>query len=179
MTIDIADRVAQLGMRLPPAPSPRGAYTGGVIHHDIAYVSGQVSRVGDQVIAGSVDHATPPEVIRHAAQTTVLRALSALAAALPPATRVERILFLRGFINAVPEFVNHSQVMDEASSLLLEIFGEMGRHARSAIGVASLPGGGLLEIELTVSLTHEAALPRQAHDAGPEQSDCAPPPGAR
>lgn len=179
MTIDIADRVAQLGMRLPPAPSPRGAYTGGVIHHDIAYVSGQVSRVGDQVIAGSVDHATPPEVIRHAAQTTVLRALSALAAALPPATRVERILFLRGFINAVPEFVNHSQVMDEASSLLLEIFGEMGRHARSAIGVASLPGGGLLEIELTVSLTHEAALPRQAHDARPEQSDCAPPPGAR
>ncbi|BCG03877.1 hypothetical protein PPGU19_084450 (plasmid) [Paraburkholderia sp. PGU19] len=166
MTIDITDRLGQLGMTLPPAPSPRGAYTGVVIHHDIAYVSGQVSRVGEQVIAGPVDHTTPPEVIRHAAHTCVLRALSALAAALPPATTVERILFLRGFVNAVPDFVNHSQVLDEASSLLHEIFGEMGRHARSAIGVASLPGGGLLEIELTVSLTHEAD--RHQPDATPQ-----------
>lgn len=155
MTIHIADRLAQLGMTLPPAPLPQGAYTGVVIHNDIAYVSGQVSRVGEQVIAGPVDHTTPPEVIRHAARTCVLRALSALAAALPPATTLERILFLRGFVNAVPSFANHSRVMDEASSLLHDIFGEMGRHARSAIGVASLPGGGLLEIELTVSLTHE------------------------
>lgn len=156
MTIAIADRLAQLGMTLPPAPSPRGAYTGVVIHHDIAYVSGQVSRIGEQVIAGPVDHTTPPDIIRHAARTCVLRALSALAAALPPTTSVERILFLRGFINAVPGFANHSQVMDEASSLLHDIFGEAGRHARSAIGVASLPGGGLLEIELTASLTQES-----------------------
>jgi enamine deaminase RidA (YjgF/YER057c/UK114 family) len=156
MTIAIADRLAQLGMTLPPAPSPRGAYTGVVIHHDIAYVSGQVSRIGEQVIAGPVDHTTPPDIIRHAARTCVLRALSALAATLPPTTSVERILFLRGFINAVPGFANHSQVMDEASSLLHDIFGEAGRHARSAIGVASLPGGGLLEIELTASLTQES-----------------------
>lgn len=156
MTTAIADRLAQLGMTLPPAPSPRGAYTGVVIHHDIAYVSGQVSRIGEQVIAGPVDHTTPPDIIRHAARTCVLRALSALAATLPPTTRIERILFLRGFINAVPGFANHSQVMDEASSLLHDIFGEAGRHARSAIGVASLPGGGLLEIELTASLTQES-----------------------
>jgi enamine deaminase RidA (YjgF/YER057c/UK114 family) len=152
MTIHIADRLAQLGMPLPPPPSPRGAYVSVVIHHDIAYVSGQVSRVGEQVIAGPVDIATPPDVIRHAARTCVLRALSALAAALSTTTTVERILFLRGFVNAVPDFVNHSQVMDEASVLLHEIFGDKGLHARSAIGVAGLPGGGLLEIELTVSL---------------------------
>ncbi|WP_321960325.1 RidA family protein [Paraburkholderia sp. J7] len=154
MTISIADRLAQLGMTLPSTPSPRGAYASVVIHRDIAYVSGQVSRAGEQVIAGPVDHATPPDVIRHAARTCVLRALSALAAALPATTRVERMLFLRGFVNAVPDFVNHSQVMDEASRLLHEIFGDRGVHARSAIGVAGLPGGGLLEIELTVSLTH-------------------------
>ncbi|MDR0246703.1 MAG: RidA family protein [Burkholderia sp.] len=153
MTISIADRVAQLGMTLPPPPSPRGAYVSVVIHHDIAYISGQVSRVGEQVVAGPVDHATPPDVIAHAARTCVLRALSALAAALPPTTMVERILFLRGFVNAVPGFANHGQVLDEASFLLHEIFGDKGTHARSAIGVAGLPGGGLLEIELTVSLT--------------------------
>lgn len=154
MTTHIADRLAQLGMTLPPTPSPRGAYVSVVIHHDIAYVSGQVSRVGDHVIAGPVNSSTPSDVIRHAARTCVLRALSALAAALPTTTMVERILFLRGFVNAVPEFVNHSQVVDEASHLLHEIFGAKGQHARSAVGVAGLPGGGLLEIELTVSLAH-------------------------
>jgi enamine deaminase RidA (YjgF/YER057c/UK114 family) len=153
MTIDIAGRLAQLGMTLPFAPSPRGAYVSAVIHDGIAYISGQVSRDGDEIITGPVDHDTPPDVIRHAARTCVLRALSVLVATLPAATAVERILFLRGFVNAVPGFVNHSQVMDEASTLLHDIFGESGRHARSALGVASLPGNGLLEIELTVALS--------------------------
>ncbi|CAN7757863.1 RidA family protein [Caballeronia sp. LjRoot34] len=153
MTIDIASRLAQLGMTLPPAPSPRGAYVGAVIHDSIAYISGQVSRVGEEVIAGPVDRDTPPELIRRAARVCVLRALSVLVATLPATAAADRILFLRGFVNAVPGFVNHSQVMDEASTLLHEIFGENGRHARSALGVASLPGNGLLEIELTVALT--------------------------
>jgi enamine deaminase RidA (YjgF/YER057c/UK114 family) len=116
MTIDIAGRLAQLGMTLPFAPSPRGAYVSAVIHDGIAYISGQVSRDGDEIITGPVDHDTPPDVIRHAARTCVLRALSVLVATLPAATAVERILFLRGFVNAVPGFVNHSQVMDEAST---------------------------------------------------------------
>lgn len=155
MTTVLVDRLAQLGLTLPLTPSPRGAYVGAVIHDDIAYVSGQVSRVGDEVIAGPVDRDTPHDVIRHAAQTCVLRVLSVLVAAMPASAAVERILFLRGFVNVVPGFANHSQVMDEASALLHEIFGDSGRHARSAVGVASLPGRGLLEIELTVALTHE------------------------
>ncbi|MCP2091959.1 UNVERIFIED_ORG: enamine deaminase RidA (YjgF/YER057c/UK114 family) [Paraburkholderia sediminicola] len=167
MTTDIAQRVAQLGMTLPPPPSLRGAYMGVVIHGGIAYVSGQVSRDGDEIIAGPVDHATPPELIRHAARTCVLRALSALAAALPPTMAVERILFLRGFVNAVPDFVNHSQAMDEASLLLHEVFGDNGRHARSALGVAGLPGGGLLEIELTAALAHGPGSRQQEHAADP------------
>ncbi|MGH8778055.1 RidA family protein [Paraburkholderia sp.] len=153
MTTNIVGRLAQLGLTLPPSPSPRGAYEAVVIHDGIAYVSGQVSRVGDDIIAGPVDHDTPPEVIRHAARTCVLRAVSVLVATLPATLAIERILFLRGFVNAVPDFANHSQVLDEASALLHDIFGESGRHARSALGVASLPGVGLLEIELTVALT--------------------------
>lgn len=169
MTIDIAGRLAQMGLTLPLAPAPRGAYVSAVVHDGIAYISGQVSRVGDEVIAGPVDHATPHDVIRHAARTCVLRALSVLASTLPPTTVVERILFLRGFVNAVPGFVNHSQVMDEASTLLHEIFGENGRHARSALGVAGLPGGGLLEIELTVALT-DAPRPCPREPAGVRNS---------
>lgn len=161
MTTDLAQRLRQRGIILPPAPSPRGAYMGVMIHGGIAYISGQVSRIGDEIIAGPVDHTTPPELIRHAARTCVLRALSALAAALPSTMSVERMLFLRGFVNAVPGFTNHSQVLDEASLLLHELFGESGRHARSALGVAGLPGGGLLEIELTVALGPRSCLPGQ------------------
>ncbi|MCA8003339.1 RidA family protein [Burkholderia metallica] len=150
---DIASRLSQLGMTLPPAPSPRGVYEGVVIHEGIAYVIGQVSRDGDEVIAGPVGPATPRDVIQRASRTCVLRALSALTAALSSTTSVEQVLYLRGFVNAVPGFTNHSQVLDEASTLLHEVFGEQSRHARSALGVASLPGGGLLEIELTVALT--------------------------
>lgn len=165
MTIDIPARLAQLGMTLPPAPAPRGAYQGVVIHGGIAYVSGQVSRTADAIIAGPADRDTPPSVFQHAAQTCVLRALSALVAALPASGAVERVLFLRGFINAVPSFANHSAVMDEASAVLHDVFGDHGRHARSALGVSSLPGCGLLEIELTVALTHE----RQWHRAGTQR----------
>ena len=130
MKADIAGQLARLGMKLPPPPSPRGAYVG---------VSGQVSRVGDEIIAGPVGADTPPDVIRRAAQTCVLRAMSALVAAMPATMTVDRILFLRGFVHAVPGYVKYSEVMDEASALLLEIFGENGRHARSAVGVSGLP----------------------------------------
>ena len=168
MTIDLAGRLAQLGMTLPHPPSPRGAYEGVVIHEGIAYVSGQISRVGDEVITGPVDHDTPPGVVQRAARACVTRALNVLAATLPATSAIERVLFLRGFVNAVPGFVSHSQVMDEVSSLLHEVFGESGRHARSALGVAGLPGGGLLEIELTVALRYEPAPAR-----GPDPQELA------
>jgi enamine deaminase RidA (YjgF/YER057c/UK114 family) len=152
MTTDLKRRLAQLGISLPPPPAPRGVYESVVIHNCVAYVSGQVCRIGDEVIAGPVSQTTPRETIRQAAQTCVLRALSALAASVPAPWEIERTLFLRGFVNAAPDFANHGQVLDEASTLLHDILGERGRHARSSIGVASLPGGALLEIELSVAL---------------------------
>jgi enamine deaminase RidA (YjgF/YER057c/UK114 family) len=153
MTTNIAARLTQLGLELPPLPAPRGAYVGAIIHDGIAYVSGQVSRIGDEIITGPVDNNTAPDVIRLAARTCVLRALSVLQTAMPATTGVNRILFLRGFVNSVTGFDNHSQVLDQASIFLHDIFGEAGQHARSALGVSSLPGCGLLEIELTVALS--------------------------
>jgi enamine deaminase RidA (YjgF/YER057c/UK114 family) len=151
MMVQFTRRLEALGLSLPVPPSPRGSYAGVIVHDGIAYVSGQVSRVGDETIMGPVDDRTPPDVIRAAAQACVLRALSTLGTVEGEGT-VARILFLRGFINVVPGFKGHSAVLDEASALLLAIFGDAGRHARSAIGVASLPSGGLLEIELVVAL---------------------------
>ncbi|MEZ2308642.1 RidA family protein [Paraburkholderia sp. SIMBA_055] len=170
MTTRLLARIAQLGLTLPPVPSARGAYVGAVVHDDVVYVSGQVSRVGDAIIAGPVSADTRPDVLRHAARTCVLRALSALVATLPHATAIDRILFLRGFVNAVPDFANHSQILDHASALLHDIFDESGRHARSALGVASLPENGLLEIELVVALAPRFRMGRPKR-AGPRHEN--------
>lgn len=147
----IRDRVEAFGLKLPSQPAPRGAYTASVIHDGIAYVSGQVSRIGDETITGPVDEHTAPIVIREAAQACILRALSALAA-LEDEFVFDRLLFLRGFIFSTPTFGAHSAVLDPASELLHDILGEAGRHARSAIGVASLPSSGLMEIELVAAM---------------------------
>jgi len=149
--VNIEQHIAQLGLTLPAPPVPRGDYEPVVVHGTMAYVSGQLSRVDGGVIAGPVRDDTPPQVIADAGQVCVLRALSALRQALGDLDRVERIVFLRGFVNATPDFHDHPAVLDSASRLLLRIFGDAGRHARSAVGVAGLPSGGLLEIELTAA----------------------------
>jgi len=149
--VTVRERLAVLGLHLPEPPAPRREYVAAVVHGGLAYVSGQVSREGQQVITGPVTPDTPPAVLVHAARACVLRALSVLEQAIGCLDRVDRILFLRGFVHGGPGFQNHSQVLDEASRLLLSIYGDRGRHARSAVGVAGLPGGGMLEIGVPVA----------------------------
>jgi len=141
----IKQRCDELGLNLPPI-SPRGLYSPVVRHGDTLYVSGQVSRVGNGVIAGPVDDL--PESEREAAgRAAALRALSALADAIGPQEQV-RILKLNVFILSNLAFQNHSQVADAVSRQLLEVLGDAGSHGRTAVGVASLPSGGAIEIEL-------------------------------
>lgn len=137
---------------LPPPPKPRGLYTSVVTHEGIAYVSGQVSREAGEIIRGPVGHNTPSSHISRAGHACVSNALSALVHELGSLDRIERLLFLRGFVAAAPDFTEHSRVLDAASGTLIALLGDRGRHARSAVGVSSLPGGGLLEIELVAAL---------------------------
>lgn len=148
----IEQHIAGLGLQLPPPPAPQGDYVPVMTHGSIAYVSGQLSRESDAVVSGPAGPDTPEAHLVRAAQACVLRAVSALAHELGDLDAVDRVLFLRGFVNAVPEYQHHTKVLDHASALLRDIFGPQGPHARSAVGVASLPGGGLLEVELTVAL---------------------------
>lgn len=167
---DLRIRLEELGLRLPEVPKPQGHYVGVTVHNGIAYVSGQVSRLKDGVITGPVDDQTPANTIKLAAETCVLRALSVLTA-IGDEYEFERVLFMRGYINAVPGFAAHSAVLDGASSLLHAIFGERGSHSRSAIGVASLPSSGLLEIELVVALT---ANPRREAGSASTETNSMP-----
>ena len=141
-------KLAQLGIVLPEPPAPRGQYVPAVVHDNVVYISGQLSRVGDYTLTGPVTSATSQHDIERAARVCVLRALSALDQAVG-LERVSRILFLRGFVYAEPGFQEFSRELDEASKVLVEIFGEQGVHARSVAGVAGLPSNGMMEIELT------------------------------
>ncbi|ARB31340.1 RidA family protein [Pseudomonas tolaasii] len=146
--MSIRETISALGLVLPETPSPKGDYVPVTIHGGVAYVSGQVCRVGEGVISGPVTDLTSPEVVLQAGQTCALRALSVLDHAVG-LENVERILFVRGFVYGGEGFQNFSKVVDGASQVFIDVFGEQGRHARSAVGVAGLPGGGLLELEVT------------------------------
>jgi enamine deaminase RidA (YjgF/YER057c/UK114 family) len=150
--MSVREKLKALGLELPEAPSPKGDYVPVTIHGGVAYVSGQVCRQGDRVITGPVTDQTLPSLVNEAGQTCVLRALSVLDQAVG-LENVERILFVRGFVLGGEGFQGFSTVVDGASQLLIELFGERGRHARSAVGVAGLPGNGLLELELTAVVT--------------------------
>ncbi|MGH8630160.1 MAG: RidA family protein, partial [Burkholderiales bacterium] len=132
---------------------PQFEYVPVVVHGDFAYVSGQVPRLDAQsVISGKLGAGLDVERGSEAAKLCVLHALAALKLALGSLDRIERIVKLTGFVASAPGFVQQPQVIDGASRLLAEIFGERGRHARSAIGVAELPRGSAVEVEMIVAL---------------------------
>ncbi|MGL4288819.1 MAG: RidA family protein [Phreatobacter sp.] len=151
---DIFDKLAGLGVPVPTEIRPHGRYELVLVHRDLAQVSGQVPRLdrSGTLLAGRLEADQDLEEARAAARLCLARALVALHQELGDLTRVERLISLRGFVNAAPDFQRHGQVMDAASDLAIALFGDAGRHIRSSLGVSSLPGGALVEIELTAAV---------------------------
>jgi enamine deaminase RidA (YjgF/YER057c/UK114 family) len=145
-------RLKQLNIDLPVAPVPAFQYVPVTVHERLAFVSGQLPRNGDQIVTGKLGAEVDLERGREAARLCILQALACLRQHLGSLDRVERILKLTGFVASAPGFVQQPKVIDAASELLGEVFGEAGRHARSAIGVAELPRGASVEIELIAAL---------------------------
>lgn len=140
-------------LELPAVPAKPATYDLIVIQGNTAYLSGQVSRTPDGgIIAGRLGKDDDIEEAREAVRVATLRALSILQDKLGSLDRVEQVLTLKGFISADPEFTRHPQVLDAASEILHETFGERGAHVRTALGVSSIPGGGLAELELVVAI---------------------------
>ena len=148
----IAKRLAELGLVLPEPASPSFNYVPVVLHHGIAYVSGQVPKVDGQVrVLGKVGGEVSLETARGEARICILQGLACLLAALGSLDRVEQILKINGFVASATGFNDQPKVLDAASDLLGEIFGDAGRHARAAVGVAELPRNCAVEIEMTVA----------------------------
>jgi len=143
-----SERLRTLGIELPPPPKPAGAYSPVVASNGFAWVSGQIATDGGKVLhPGLVDRDVSAEVARGLARTATLQALSALAASLGSIDRVRRFLRVAVYVATSPGFERPHEVANGATELLIDLFGEEGRPARIAIGVASLPLNAAVEVE--------------------------------
>jgi enamine deaminase RidA (YjgF/YER057c/UK114 family) len=150
----IEDRIASLGLTLHGPHLPHDPLDAVVIHNGVARTSGQLPRIdGFLTCKGLVGLTVSIADGRAAAAVCALNALSVLQAELGTLDRVERILSVTGYVASAPSLTDQAEVVDGASAILFDIFGERGRHTRCAIGVNSLPRGGAVEIELTAAIT--------------------------
>ncbi len=149
MTGRIQARLDELGLALPPAQPPVATYVPYVVTGHLVVVSGQLPMAeGKLGWAGKLGGAVSVEDGKQAARQCLLNVLAHLATACGgDLDRVVRVVRLGGFIACTPDFTQHPQVMNGASDLAVEIFGEAGRHARATVGVPSLPMDAAVEIE--------------------------------
>jgi len=145
----IAARLDELGIALPPPFPPAGNYLACVIDGDLVHVGGHGPIAGDDMVCGKVGTDLTLEQAQRAARMTALSILATVAAELGDLDRIERIVKVFGMVNCAPGFNQTPAVIDGCSDLLVEIFGDAGRHTRSAVGMAELPFNIAVEIELT------------------------------
>ena len=147
-------RLDELGIKLPGPYPPHDPLDAIIVHGGRARTSGQLPRNhdGQLVYPGVLGADLSVEQGAEAARWCALNALSVLRDDLGSLDRIERVLTVLGFVASAPGFVQQPAVIDGASKLLAEVFGAAGRHSRSAIGVAALPRGGAVEIEVEVAL---------------------------
>ena len=150
------ERLAALGLSLPEVATPVGTYVPARRHGDLVYSSGQLPLVDGALVAqGSVGQRegdVTPERALECARVAALNAVAAVAQAAGGLDAIEGILRVTGYVASAPGFTAQPAVINGASGLLGDIFGESGRHARSAVGVSALPLGAPVEIEIVAIL---------------------------
>lgn len=145
---DPETRLAALGLSLPPAPSPVAAYIPARQAGSLLYVSGQIPlRDGKLIAQGTIPGTVDPELARVCARQCVLNGLAVAKAALGSLSRIRQVVRVGCFVASDPGFTAQPQIANGASELLVEIFGEAGRHARAAVGSIALPLGAPVEVE--------------------------------
>lgn len=149
MTGTIQDRLRELGITLPPAPLPLGAYVPCVRTGNLLFLSGMLPLLEGRLLkTGRVGEDLNLKEAQECARQAVINALSVVNAHLGSLELVARCVKLGGFVASGPDFADQPKVLNAASELLAEVFGEQGRHARAAVGVSVLPLHSPVEIEL-------------------------------
>jgi enamine deaminase RidA (YjgF/YER057c/UK114 family) len=154
MTSRIEQRLSELGIALPSPGAPAGNYIPFVVVGELVFLSGQVAReAGKMKYVGKVGRELTIDDGRAAARLCATNLLAQLKAACGgDLDRVERCVRLSGFVNSAPDFLEHPKVINGASDLMVEVFGERGQHARTAVGVAALPLDSAVEVEAIFQL---------------------------
>lgn len=149
---EIESRLAALGLTLPAAAAPVAAYVPVVIAGGLAHVSGQLPFIDGKLVTGRLGEDVSLDEGAAAAQACGLMILAQLKAALGSLSRVERVVKLGAFVNSSADFTDQPKVANGASELMVAIFGDDGKHARSAVGVPVLPLGAAVEVDAVVAV---------------------------
>lgn len=156
--MNFEQKINELGLMLPPPPKPAGAYTPVVFCGGIAFMSGQIAKRHDgTVISGRVGNELDLAGARLAAEAAALNCLSIMHH-LIGSDRIVRILRVSGFVQTSHDFFDIPKVMDAASELFQRVLGEKGIHARTSVGVASLPLNTAVEIEVTLQVISQSSV---------------------
>lgn len=152
---EIDVKLAELGLTLPEAAAPVAAYLPVVVAGGLAYVSGQLPFVNKTLVAGRLGENVSADEGYIAAQACGLMILAQLKAALGSLSKVERVVKLGAFISSTGDFTEQPKVANGASELMAAIFGDAGKHARSAVGVPVLPLGAAVEVDAIVAVRQD------------------------
>jgi enamine deaminase RidA (YjgF/YER057c/UK114 family) len=148
----VYDRLKSLGIELPPVSTPAAAYVPFVRTGNLVFVSGHIAKRGGKAWVGQLGRDTDTATGQQAARAIAIDLLGTLHAAVGDLDKIERIVKVLGLVNSAPTFTEQHLVTNGCSELLAEVFGEKGAHARSAFGVAQLPMGACVEVELIVQV---------------------------
>ena len=150
-----AQRLAALGLTLPAATPVIATYVPAVRSGNLVFLAGQVARAPDgRIIPGKVGREFNEGEAAGAARICALQLLAALQAEIGDLAKVKRIVRVGGFVNGTENFTAQPKVVNGASDLLVAVFGDAGKHARTSVGVSSLPGGAPVEIELVAEVAN-------------------------
>ena len=150
----IEDKLKELSIELPNPPSPAGSYIPVVTTGNLAFVSGQIPMKEAKVVfEGKVPEQQSLESAKDAAKICIINGLAQLKANLGTLDRITKFVRISGFVNSSSDFTEQPKVINAASDLLVEIFGDMAKHSRIAVGVASLPLNSTVEIDMVVEFS--------------------------
>ena len=148
----IEEKIEELGIKLPVPPTPAGSYVPVVRTGNLLYISGQIPMENGKVVFTGKVSDDNLETAKKSARMCAINILAQIKREIGDLDKVSKIIRLSGFVNSVPEFSQQPKVINPASDLLFEIFGEKGKHSRVAVGVSSLPLNSMTEIDAIIEV---------------------------
>jgi enamine deaminase RidA (YjgF/YER057c/UK114 family) len=149
----IEEKIKELGIELPSPPTPAGSYIPVVKTGNLLFISGQIPMENGKVVFSGKVSDNNLDVAQKSARMCAINILAQIKREVGNLDKVSRIVRLSGFVNSSPEFTQHPKVINAASDLIFEIFGDKGKHSRIAVGVASLPLGSMTEIDAIIEIS--------------------------